>query len=68
MKIKFKFLSYLQGYGSWNAEVYEGSIDQAEGYYIIRVLKGKHYGTNGEPIENKSFRVPINCTIIEENI
>ena len=67
-KIKFKSVTYLKGYGSWNIEALEGSVEQSENFYILRVLKGKHSGVHGATIENKSFKVPIDSTVIEENI
>lgn len=67
-KIKFEFISYLKGYGSWHIEIYDGTFSVESGYYLIRVLRGKKAGQSGTEVLNKSYRVPIDSTIIEENI
>lgn len=62
--IKFKVLCYLQGYGGWNIEVYDGSCSLKSDTYTVLVKSGKH---GGNDISDKIFSLSSHKTIIEEN-
>lgn len=61
---KFKVTCYLTGYGSWTITVNEGSWDANGRIYTIVVKNGQ---SGNSPIVNKTYRFPVESTVIEEN-
>jgi hypothetical protein len=64
-KVKFSFKTHFEG-SHWSVEIFEGNWSNENGYYMIKVIKGQT--TGGTALENKTYRVPINFTVLEENI
>lgn len=66
-KIKFEVISRIDGYGTWTIVVYEGSwelFSNSARIYTIYVNSGKN---GNKKISNKTFRLAVENTFIEEN-
>jgi len=63
-KIKFEVMCYLQGYGYWKVVVYDGDWNAGDKIYTVSVKKGLY---DGNEISGKTFRFPVESTVIEEN-
>ena len=61
---KFVVFCYLQGCGCWTITVNEGSWSASGRVYTIVVKSGMN---GNSAIVNKTYRFPIDSTIIEEN-